>query len=70
MWKFQAIAMNSLKINDLIQSSQSGVYFFNSTVATNISVWAKYMFYISPNLSYRYPTDAGVFTAHVWFAGE
>ena len=30
--------INSLKINELIQSSQEAVYFFNSPTAENISI--------------------------------
>ena len=37
------IIFYSLKVNELIQSSQAGVYFFNSTSSENTSVWVKYM---------------------------
>ena len=62
---------NSLKINELINSSQARVYFFfNSTLAQNTSVWVKYTFCVSSKLSCRYTIDTRVFTAHLRFSGK
>ena len=44
---------DSLKINELIQSSEVGDCFFNSTLAKNTSVRVKKYFCISSNLSYK-----------------
>ena len=51
----------SLKLNELIQSSQTRVYFFfKLTPAKNTSVQVKQSFYISSSLSCRYTIDTRV----------
>ena len=60
----------SFKINELVQSSQAGVYFFSWIPAENTSVWVKQPFCISCNLSCRYTIDNRIFTTHLGFFGR
>ena len=58
----------SLKINQLFQSSQAGVYFiFNSTPAKNTSVWVKKSFCVSSSLSCRCTIDTWGFVSFMIF---
>ena len=41
--------------------------FFNSIPAKNTSVWVKFTFCISANMSYTYTIDTRVFTPPIWF---
>ena len=60
----------SLKINELNQSSQAGVFFFNSTPAKDTNFWVKLLLCVSSDLSYRYTIETRVHTAHIWFPDE
>ena len=46
---FNPLSKISLKINELIQSSHTGVYFFSSALAKNSSNWVKKKFCIKNN---------------------
>ena len=55
----------SLKINELNESSQAGVNFFNSTPAKNTNFQVKLLLCVSSHLSYRYTIETRVLTATI-----
>ena len=62
--------MHSLKINELNQSSQAGVIFFNSTPAKYTNFCVKLLLCVSSDLSFRYTIETRVLTADIWFSDK